>query len=103
MTNALATSAPHHDTRQTEPVAGDGVHHARVYDEEAARDRFGGANVGAAFFGWLVAVGMTALLTGLLAVAATASATPARSPRPTPSAPPGRSRWSPRSCCWPSC
>jgi len=62
----------HHDTRQTEPVAGDGVHHARVYDETAARDRFGGTNVGAAFFGWLVAVGMTALLTGLLAVAATA-------------------------------
>ena len=72
MTNALATSARTHDTRQTEPVAGDGVHHARVYDEAAARDRFGGANVGAAFFGWLVAVGMTALLTGLLAVAATA-------------------------------
>jgi hypothetical protein len=62
----------HHDTRHTEPVAGDGVHHARVYDEEAARDRFGGANLGAAFFGWLVAVGMTALLTGLLAVVATA-------------------------------
>ena len=46
--------------------------HTRVYDEEAARHRFGGANVGAAFFGWLVAVGMTALLTGILAVVATA-------------------------------
>ena len=46
--------------------------HTRVYDEEAARDRFGGANLGAAFFGWLVAVGMTALLTGILAVVATA-------------------------------
>jgi len=62
----------HHDTRRTEPVAGDGVSHHRVYDEEAARDRFGGANLGAAFFGWLVAVGMTALLTGILAVVATA-------------------------------
>ena len=62
----------HHDTRHTEPVRGDGVTHTRVYDEEAARHRFGGANLGAAFFGWLVAVGMTALLTGLLAVIATA-------------------------------
>jgi len=60
------------DTRHTEPARGDGVTHTRVYDEEAARDRFGGANVGAAFFGWLVAVGMTALLTGIAAVIATA-------------------------------
>src|SRR3954454_3002508 len=44
----------------------------RTYDEARARDRFGGANLGAAFFGWLVAVGMTALLTGILAVLATA-------------------------------
>ena len=44
----------------------------RVLDDTAARDRFGGANWGAAFFGWLVAVGMTALLTGILAAAATA-------------------------------
>ena len=44
----------------------------RVYDEDRARERFGGVNLGAAFFGWLVAVGMTALLTGILAVAATA-------------------------------
>ena len=62
----------HSDTRQTEPVRDDGVRHTRVYDEEAARERFGGVNPGAAFFGWLVAVGLTALLTGLLAVAATA-------------------------------
>ena len=50
-----------HDTRET-----------RVYDEERAREKFGGANFGAAFFGWLVAMGMTALLTGILAVVATA-------------------------------
>ena len=61
-----------HDTRHTEPVHDDGVRRTRVYDEEAARDRFGGANIGAAFFGWLVAVGMTALLTGIAAVIATA-------------------------------
>jgi hypothetical protein len=43
-----------------------------VYDEARARDKFGGVNLGAACFGWLVAVGVTALLTGLLAVIATA-------------------------------
>ena len=42
-----------------------------AYDDSAAREKFGGANLGAAFFGWLVAVGMTVLLTGLAAVVAT--------------------------------
>jgi hypothetical protein len=36
------------------------------------RDEFGGTNLGAAFFGWLVAIGMAALLTGLLAAAGAA-------------------------------
>ena len=36
------------------------------------RQRFGGAKVGAAFFGWLVAVGMTVLLSGLVALAVAA-------------------------------
>jgi hypothetical protein len=36
------------------------------------REEFGGFNVGAAFFGWLVAVGLGALLVGLLAAAGTA-------------------------------
>jgi hypothetical protein len=35
----------------------------------AVRERFGGAKVGAAFFGWLVAIGMTVLLSGLVALA----------------------------------
>ncbi len=43
-----------------------------VRADESAREKFGGVNLGAAFFGWLVAVGLTALLTGVLAVAATA-------------------------------
>ena len=55
-----------------EPTSNQPVREKRVYDEDQARDRFGGANLGAAFFGWLVAVGMTALLTGILAVIATA-------------------------------
>lgn len=43
---------------------------------EAAHDRFGGANVGAAFFGWLVAMGVAILLTGIIgAVAAGAGST----------------------------
>ena len=41
---------------------------------ERQRDRFGGTNWGAAFFGWLVAVGMAALLTALLTAAGAAVA-----------------------------
>jgi hypothetical protein len=37
-----------------------------------AYEKFGGVNAGAGFFGWLVSVGLTALLTGLVAVTATA-------------------------------
>ena len=33
------------------------------------RQRFGGSKVGAAFFGWLVAIGMSVLLSGLVALA----------------------------------
>jgi hypothetical protein len=36
------------------------------------RDEFGGINWGAAFFGWLVAVGMAAILTGILSAAGAA-------------------------------
>src|SRR5215217_2693498 len=36
------------------------------------RDEFGGINWGASFFGWLVAIGVAALLTGLLAAAGAA-------------------------------
>jgi hypothetical protein len=49
---------------------------SRITDDRDAnlrrRDEFGGTNVGAAFFGWLVAVGMAAILTGLLAAAGAA-------------------------------
>ncbi|MEA2333168.1 MAG: hypothetical protein QOH58_3306 [Thermoleophilaceae bacterium] len=37
-----------------------------VVDTKRQREEFGGFNWGAAFFGWLVAVGITALLTALL-------------------------------------
>src|SRR5215212_6482031 len=36
------------------------------------RDEFGGINWGASFFGWLVAVGVAALLTAILAAAGAA-------------------------------
>ncbi len=34
--------------------------------QEARRERFGGLNLGAAFFGWLVAVAVSVLLTGII-------------------------------------
>ena len=40
--------------------------------EEAAHERFGGINWGAAFFGWLVAIAMTVLLSSILGAVATA-------------------------------
>jgi hypothetical protein len=49
---------------------------APVYDgrhrEADARDRFGGTNFGAAFFGWLVTIAMAVLLTSIVGAVATA-------------------------------
>jgi hypothetical protein len=45
-----------------------------TYARSRQRDEFGGINWGAAFFGWLVAVGLGALLTALLSAAGTALA-----------------------------
>lgn len=41
-------------------------------DEERQRDRFGGVNIGAIFFGWLVAIAVSVLLTALLSAAGAA-------------------------------
>jgi hypothetical protein len=41
-------------------------------DRERQHDEFGGFNLGAAFFGWLVAIGLAALLTALLSAAGAA-------------------------------
>ncbi len=41
-------------------------------DRERQRDEYGGFNIGAAFFGWLVAIGITVLLTALLGAAGAA-------------------------------
>ncbi len=42
----------------------DHVHH--VEDTDHAREKFGGMNIGAGFFGWLVAVAMTILLISIV-------------------------------------
>jgi hypothetical protein len=42
--------------------------------EALQRERYGGLNVGAAFFGWIVAMGISVLLTALLAAAGSAIA-----------------------------
>ena len=41
-------------------------------NHDSARDRFGGINWGAAFFGWLVAIALTILLTGIVGAVLTA-------------------------------
>lgn len=43
-----------------------------VTAQEVRRERFGGLNSGAAFFGWLVAIGVSVLLTGILGAIAAA-------------------------------
>ena len=51
----------------------DSFHEDRLaIGHEAARRRFGGVNPGAAFFGWLVAIGVTILLSGIVGAAAAA-------------------------------
>jgi hypothetical protein len=50
------------------PVAEPVAPVAPVAATRGVRERFGGTKLGAAFFGWLVAVGMTVLLTGLVAL-----------------------------------
>ncbi len=47
-------------------------HDVRQRDDSEARDRFGGINWGAGFFGWLVAIGMTIILSGIVGAVLTA-------------------------------
>ncbi len=44
------------------------------YGTVRQREEYGGVNIGASFFGWLVAIGIGALLTALLSAAGTAIA-----------------------------
>src|SRR3954463_14958915 len=52
---------------EADPTVRDRVDMARARrDDSEARDKFGGMNLGAGFFGWLVAMGMTILLFGII-------------------------------------
>ena len=56
-----------HVARDGAPASGAPVARpTRGVDHEAAHDRFGGINWGAAFFGWLVAIAMTILLSSII-------------------------------------
>jgi amino acid transporter len=60
-------------TREGTGAAGTGLTREHVTDMRARqRDEYGGVNWGAAFFGWLVAVGLGAILIGLVAGAGAA-------------------------------
>jgi len=49
------------------------THSASLHrDDSEARDRFGGINWGAGFFGWLVAIGMTIILSGIVSAVVSA-------------------------------
>ncbi|HKH65494.1 MAG TPA: hypothetical protein VKA35_08535 [Solirubrobacterales bacterium] len=54
------------DVNRRDAAAGPAVVHERQ------RDEYGGFNIGAAFFGWMVAVGIAVLLTALLSAAGAA-------------------------------
>lgn len=77
MTGHRETSHPtEHDHR--EEISHDDARRGRrpaVAHDAEARARFGGTNAGAAFFGWLVAIAMTILLTGVVGAVATAVGT----------------------------
>jgi amino acid transporter len=45
----------------------------RYADDEAAREKFGGINLGAGFFGWLVAIAVAILLTSIVGAIAAAA------------------------------
>lgn len=55
-------STAYDEGRDSRPAQDD----AALDPEEARRDRFGGMNWGAGFFGWLVAVALTVLLAGII-------------------------------------
>jgi amino acid transporter len=69
-TGATAADATEHDH---DPSRGSARRTERaVHDDREARDKFGGINWGAAFFGWLVAIALTILLTSIVGAIITA-------------------------------
>jgi len=68
------------DTRHFDGVDDRRVEHVdeRRDPQEVRKERFGGLNAGAAFFGWLVAVAVSLLLTGIIGAIAAAIGTNAQ-------------------------
>ena len=61
------------ETSGARPVDRDGGDRSATgVNRTRQRDEYGGFNIGAAFFGWLVAIGMAALLTAILSAAGAA-------------------------------
>lgn len=54
------------DTRYDEQRDVETTTHPEVRDDDAAREKFGGINLGAAFFGWLVAMAVAIILTSIV-------------------------------------
>lgn len=65
------TTAYDRDEIRHDDPARDPSHGGHARGPAEARERFGGTNVGAAFFGWLVAIAMTILLSGIVGAVAT--------------------------------
>jgi MFS family permease len=65
---------PHdeHGVLSHERAGGPSRHEALTVARERQRDEYGGFNIGAAFFGWLVATGLAVLLTAILSAAGAA-------------------------------
>jgi amino acid transporter len=53
-------------TSPSQDSAGERENRSDENDDRAARDKFGGLNIGAAFFGWLVAIAITILLISIV-------------------------------------
>jgi hypothetical protein len=62
----------HDRVHDGDEVRDDRAHAGPAAVRERQRDKYGGFNLGAAFFGWLVAVGIAVLLTALLSAAGAA-------------------------------
>jgi hypothetical protein len=66
------TDEGRHDSDRRDDTRDDYRRGASDAHDAHARDRFGGTNIGAAFFGWLVAIAMTILLSSIVGAIATA-------------------------------
>ncbi len=66
------TAPPHQQTAVRQPASPREPYDALTERRERQRSEFGGLNWGAAFFGWLVAIGLGVLLVAILSAAGTA-------------------------------